>query len=189
MELKQRLYDVDDLWDLLSQLPDDSNDYELIDGELIPMTPPGGEHGELALSLGSYIRAFVRENGLGRATVETGYHPADDRQTLLGPDIAFVSHERAPDPFPKRFVPVMPNLAVEILSPTDTIHKAREKAELYLGNGSQLVWIVLPDEQSVEVCRMTEAGEMKREVVGLDDSLSGEDVLPGFSLDVRRIFE
>lgn len=189
MELKQRLYDVDDLWDMLSQLHDDSKDYELIDGVLIEMTPPGGEHGELSLNLGSHIRAFVRENNLGRATVETAYHPADDRKTLLGPDIAFISHDRAPDPFPKRFVPVMPNLAVEILSPSETIRKAREKAELYLTHGTQLVWLVLPDEQSVEACRLTESGLFEREAFGPNDTLSGESILPGFTLDVRRIFE
>ena len=189
METKQRLWDIDEVWELYCDRANDHLRFELLDGELIEMTPPGGEQGELSLNLGSYIRAFVRGHNLGRATVETAYHPADDRQTLLGPDIAFISHDRAPYPFPKRFVPVMPNLAVEILSPSDTIRKAREKAKLYLTNGTRLVWLVLPDKQSVEVCRLTESGLPEREVFGPNDTLSGEGILPGFTLDVRRIFE
>ena len=189
MATQERLYDVDDLWDLLSQLPDDSKDYELIDGALIEMTPPGGEHGQLTINLGYFLRAHCKANNLGIVTAETGYHPADDRQTLLGPDIAFVSHERAPKPFPKRFVPVMPDLAVEIKSPSNTLDELREKAQLYLRLGSTLVWIVRPDETSVEACRLTQTGEIEREVFGPADALSGGEVLPGFTLDVRQIFE
>ena len=189
MALQQRIYDIDDLWDLLGQEHNAGKDYELIDGVLIEMVPPGGEHGEFTLNLGSYIRAFAREHGLGRSTVETGFHPPDDRHTLLSPDVAFVSHRRAPKPFPKRYVPVMPDLAVEILSPSDTMRNTCNKAEVYLTNGTKLVWIVLPDTESVEVCRLTDAGELERDALGPDDTLSGEDVLPGFALDVRLIFD
>ena len=189
MALQQRIYDIDDVWEFVHHPDNDAKHFELIDGVLIEMVPPGGEHGEVALNLGSLVRAFVRANGLGRATVETGYHPPDNRYTLLAPDVAFVRHSRAPNPFPKKFVPVMPDLAVEILSPTDTLTNTREKAELYLTNGTTIVWIVLPDEQSVEVCRLTETSEVAREVFGPDDALSGEEVLPGFTLDARDIFE
>ena len=184
METQERLWDVDDLWDLVHQQDDDSRQYELIDGVLIEMSRPGGEHGEICLNLGSYIRAFAREHGLGRATVETGYHPPDNRNTLLGPDIAFVRHTRAPTPFPKRFVPVMPDLAVEILSPSDTIQTMRNKARIYSTNGTSVVWIILPAERSVEIHQTQQPAETR----GFGDSLSGEDVLPGFALELRRLF-
>ena len=189
MELRQRLYDIDDVWEIAQQSQNDNRRFELIDGELIEMVPPGGEHGELSLNLGSYIRAYVRKHMLGRATVETGYHPPGSRQTLLSPDIAFVSHARAPVPFPKQYVPVMPDLAVEVLSPTDSLNKAREKAELYLNSGTTLVWIVLPESASVEAHSVTKHGEIKQEVFGPEDDLSGDNVLPGFTLEVRLIFE
>ena len=189
MELRQRLYGVDDVWELAHHHDNDNKHIELIDGYLIEMVPPGGEHGEFSLNLGSFIRAYVREHNLGRATVETGYHPPGNHQTLLSPDVAFISHGRAPNPFPKRFVPVMPDLAVEILSPTDTIGKAREKAEIYLNSGTKLVWIVQPETLSVETLSLTEGSGIRREVYGPDAALSGEDVLPGFSLEVRLIFE
>ena len=189
MELRERIYDIDDLWALYHQPENEGKRFELIDGVLIEMSAPGGEHGAIAINLGFYFRAFRLEQDLGIATAGTGYHPPDDRRTLLVPDVAFISHTREPDPFPRKLVPVMPDLAVEIHSPSNRLAQLREKAELYLSRGTQLVWIVLPEEQSVEVCRMNESDEIEREVFGPDDTLSGEEVLPGFSLDARLIFE
>ncbi len=189
MELRERVYDIDDLWSLYHQPENEGLRLELIDGELFKMSAPGGENGEFALNLGSFIRAFAREHNLGRATVGTGYHPLDDRRTLLVPDVAFISHSRAPDPFPKKLVPVMPDLAVEIRSPSNTLAELRDKAQLYLNLGTSLVWIVLPDDQSVEVCLTNESGEIERKDLGPDDTLSGNEVLPGFTLDTRLIFE
>lgn len=189
MELRERVYDIDDLWALYHQPENEGKRFELIDGVLNEMSAPGGEHGEFALNLGSYIRAFAREHDLGRATVGTGYHPPDDRRTLLAPDVAFISYGRAPNPFPKKLVPVMPDIAVEIRSPSNTLADLRDKAQLYLDLGASLVWLVLPDNQSVEVCRLAESGEMKRDVIAPDASLSGEAVLPGFTLEARLIFD
>ena len=189
MELREQVYDIDDLWALYHQPENEGLRFELIDGVLFEMSAPGGDHGEYALNLGSYIRAFGREHGLGRATVGTGYHPHDDRRTLLVPDVAFISHTRAPKPFPKKLVPVMPDIAVEIRSPSNTLAELRSKARLYLELGTTLVWLVLPDDQSVEVCRLAQSGKMEREVFGQNETLSGDAVLPGFTLRVRLIFE
>ena len=189
MAQRERLIDVDELWDRLAQLDGDETVHELIDGVMIEMPRPGARHGEIALNLGSFLRAFVRELELGRATVESGYYSQDDPYTLLGPDVAFISKERAPRPFPEKFVPVMPDLAVEILSPSDTISKLRAKAEIYLRKGARLVWIVRPDERSVEIFRMGDDGEIERELVAGEGALTGEDVLPGFSLPLRSVFE
>ncbi|MYE26219.1 MAG: Uma2 family endonuclease [Chloroflexi bacterium] len=189
MELRERVYDIDDLWSLYHQPENEGLRFELIDGVLIEMSAPGGEHGAIAINLGFFFRAFRLEQDLGIATAGTGYHPPDDRRTLLVPDVAFISHTRAPKPFPKKLVPVMPDLAVEIRSPSNTLAELRDKARLYLDLGASLVWLVLPDDQSVEVCRMNESGETEREILGPDATLSGENVLPGFSLEARRIFE
>lgn len=189
MEVKQRLYDVDDLWEFYHQPENEGLRLELLDGVLIEMSAPGGEHGAIAINLGYFFRAFCLEQDLGIATAGTGYHPPDDRHTLLVPDVAYISFERAPDPFPEKFVPAMPDIAVEIKSPSNTLAEMREKAGRYLRMGSTLVWIVLPAEESVEVCRLTQSGAIKREVFGPDDALSGEAILPGFTLGVRQIFE
>jgi len=192
MELRQRLYDVDDVWELYCQQRDDHRRYELIDGEIIEMSGPGGVHGRIAVRLGRYLDIFAEDNNLGIVTGESGYHPPDDRHNLLLPDVAFVSKSRAPDPFPERFVPTMPDIAVEILSPSNRPAELREKARRYLRLGATLVWIISPNEATVEVCRLRDAGQidskMDSEILDRDDVLSGEDVLPGFTLEVRLIF-
>ena len=188
METRERLYDVDDVWDLYCQRSNDNLRFELVDGEIIEMSGPGGVRGRIAIRLGSYLFVFAEQHNLGIVTAETGYHPAQDRYNLLLPDVAFISFERAPDPFPDKLVPALPEIAVEICSPGNTMTELREKAQRYLRFGSKLVWIILPDERSVEVCRMTESGEIEREVFGADDTLSGAEALPGFTLNVSRIF-
>ncbi len=188
MILRQRTYDMDDLWELSHRDVMDPKHYELIDGELIVMSPPGGRHGQLQVRLSRYLDIFVDLHSLGVVTSDAGYHPRGNRHTVLSPDVAFVSRERAPEPFPDKYVPLMPDLAIEILSPSNTYRQARRKARIYLQNGVQLVWIVLPGRESVEICRLAEGGGMTRKTVLANESLSGEDVLPGFDLALQRLF-
>ena len=187
MAVQQRLYDIDDLWQIVCNADDDAH-YELIEGEIIEMAPPGGEHGTLAGEIYYYFRLFDRDRQLGVPTVETGYHPLEDRSILLSPDAAFTRAECAPNPFPKTWVPVMPDLAVEIKSPSNTMAELRRKAGIYLKHGTQLVWLVIPDSESVEVCRLDDTGEIQSEIVDSSGSLSGESVLPGFELELTKLF-
>ncbi len=188
MELQERLYDIDDLWQLVSQAEYADKYFELINGELFEMAPPGGEHGTIAGEMFHYFRLFDPQRKLGISTVDTGYHPPEERNLLLSPDAAFTRIERAPNPFPKTWVPVMPDIAVEVQSPNDTLRQLRAKASIYLQHGAQLVWIIVPSKQSAEVCRLDENGDIQTEFIGADGSLSGEGVLPGFSLELRALF-
>ena len=188
MVVQDHLLTVDDVWELAHH-PDNENVYfELIDGKLFTMVPPGRRHGLLATEIAGYLWLFNSEHRLGEITIETGYHPSDTRYTLLGPDIAFLRHERLPQPPTEKYISVMPDLAVEILSPSDTIAKARRKAEVYLQNGTELVWLVQPKRQGVEVCRLVEGADLQFEFAGQGDSLSGEEILPGFELEVDLLF-
>jgi Uma2 family endonuclease len=184
METQERLLDVDGLWELYCQRENDHLRFELFDGEIIEMPGPGGVHGRIAIRLGHYLLVYADENDSGIVTAETGYHPPSDCYNVLLPDVAFISYDRAPDSFPDKLVPAMPELAVEIKSPSNSMAELREKAQRYFSLGSRLVWIVLPDEKSVEVHRPQEAAEP----LGIGDSLSGEDILPGFKLEIRGLF-
>jgi len=184
METQEQLYDVDDLWELYCQRSNDHLRFELIDGEIIEMSGPGGVHGRIAIRLGTYLFLFAEDNNLGIVTGEVGYHPPEDRYNLLLPDLAYISFERAPDPFPEKFVPAMPDIAVEIKSPSNTLAELRDKAQRYLRMGSTLVWIIMPATQTVEIHRRQKSVA----TVGIEDSLSGEDILPGFKLEIRRLF-
>ncbi len=187
MPVRERLYDIDDLSQLICQSDDDSN-YELIDGELITMPPVKYPHGKLVMRIGRYIAFFDPEEKLGEVGTEEGVHPPGDRHTLLAPDVAFIRRERLPLLEPENWTPFMPDLAVEIKSPSNTRAQLRRKAAIYLRNGTQIVWLVLPAEKSVEVCRLGRDGEIEYEFVGETGSLSGETVLPGFRLELKKLF-
>lgn len=187
MEVKEKLYTVDDLWEMEQDPAFENRFLYLIDGELFEDAMPGRTHGRIAIKIGRYLDEFAESHNLGEVTAEVGYSPARSRYTLLLPDVAFMRHESLPQPPPEGFVPAMPDLAVEILSPGNTLAELRRKAQVYLENGTALVWLALPKRPGVEVCRLLE-GRLRGEFVGIDGMLSGEDILPGFELDVKRIF-
>ncbi len=187
MAVREVLYDIDDLWRITCDSDDDTR-YELIEGDLIEMAPTGIWHGRLVTRLGRYLDSFVEANDLGIVTSDTGYYQPSDRHNLLGPDLAFVVKERIKQPKSQEMAPLMPDLAVEIKSPSNTMAELHRKASIYLKHGAQLVWIVMPDAQSVEVCRLGENDEIQSEIISIDSSLSGEDVLPGFSLELAALF-
>ena len=187
MEVRERLYDIDDLWQIAGDAEDDAR-YELIEGELIEMPPPGEEHGYLAGTIFHYLWLYDPQRKLGVPTVEAGYHAADDRYTLLAPDVAFrLTHREEAAPS-RRWVPQMPDLAVEIQSPSDSLAQLRRKAAIYLRHGTRLVWIIMPGAQSVEICRLGADGDITSQLITRDGALSGEDLLPGFSLPLRQLF-
>lgn len=188
MAVQQRVYDIEDLWQLVCQAENADKRYELINGELFEMAPTGEEHGLLAGDIFHFIRLFDPERKLGIPAVDAGYYSPDDPNTLLSPDVAFRRTDRKAPPLTKTFVPVMPDLAVEIVSPSNTMPQIRRKAALYLQHGTQLVWIIIPNKKTAEVCRLDAGGDIQSEVIGADGTLSGEQVLPGFSLELAALF-
>ncbi len=188
MEVEKRLYTVDDVWEMQRQPGRRDRHFELFSGELIEMSPANLLHAWLASKISRQLDKYSEEHDLGATFVEGGFYPPNDRHTLLAPDVAFVSNERLPRPFPQTFVGLMPDLAVEIMSPSNTVTELREKAAIYLQNGSRLVWIVQPEREGVDVCRSLEGGQINVAFVSVEGSLAGEDVLPGFELELRKLF-
>ena len=189
MELRERLYDIDDLWEIVCQADNANQRFELINGELFEMPPTGEIHGQLVMRLGRYLDAFSEQYNLGRVTGDSGYFSADDRETLLAPDVAFRRLHSGTEPPLQKWVPRMPDLAVEIVSPSNTMPQIRRKAAIYLQHGTHLVWIIIPDSRTAEVCKLDEEGGIQTESIAADGSLSGEDVLPGFELPLTRLFQ
>ena len=188
MAIQEKLYTVDDVWQLAQQPENEHKHYYLINGELFWDMAPGYTHGRLAGHIFRYLLNYAAAHDLGDGSVESGYFPADDRHTLLGPDVAFIRKENVPPADYKKFVPRMPDLAVEIQSPSNTLAELRRKAAVYLANGTELVWLVLPERPGAEVWRADAAGEPTSEFVAHDGSLSGESVLPGFTLELQKLF-
>ena len=188
MAIQQQLHTVDSIQDLLRTPEYNRRRFYLIDGVMFEMSPVKRIHSRLAVRLNMFLELFLEEHDLGEAHTELGVYPPDDRSTLLAPDAAFVSHARLRDQPEDGFLSIMPDLAVEIASPSDTRAQQRRKAEIYLDNGSSLVWIVLPSQNGVEVCRLGVGAQLDIEFVGQDGVLSGEDVLPGFELALTKLF-
>ncbi len=188
MATQARVHTVDDVWRLEQQPINPAEKYYLIDGELCVKMSPGQLHGEVATRLAAFLFLFVDANALGRVTVEVGYHPPNDRRTVLLPDVAFEGNPRAAQPPLSTYVPYMPDLAVEIISPSQTLAETRRKAEVYLRHGTAMVWLVRPVEKQAEVWTAADDGAPQNETIDLDGELSGGTVLPGFTLPLERLF-
>ena len=188
MAIQEKLYTVDDLWAMESDPEFEHRKFYLIDGELYEDDVPGRIHALLAIEIGFYLRLYAAENRLGEATSECGFHPPEKRHTALLPDVAFQRFDKLPDPPPEGYVPRMPDLAVEIQSPSDSLSKMRQKARAYLDNGTSVVWLVQPARRGVEVCRLGEDGAIHTEFKRQGDLLGGYDFMPGFELAVNKLF-
>ena len=159
---------------------------ELIRGVLSETTPTGREHGQIAVRLAARLHNFVEPRRLGVLTAsDSGVWLEHSPDTVREPDVAFFSAEKSPpDERVTGYAQVAPDLAVEIVSPSDRLPAVNDKALMWLRYGVRLVWVVRPDERRVDVHREGHA------VVALteNDALDGADVLPGFSCPVREIF-
>lgn len=188
MATRERIYTVDDVWRLEKQPLNPAEKYYLIDGELITKMAPNEMHGDAATRLLAHLFFYVDRHDLGRVTTEVGFHPADDPYTTLLPDIAFTSQARTVYPARSSYVPHMPDLAVEVISPSQTLAQSRRKARTYLRHGAALVWLLDPARQTAEVWRRGDDGGLQSEQISEDGELRGEDILPGFRLSLDLVF-
>ena len=160
---------------------------ELLRDEVIPMSPTTSLHGIDTMRVSLPIAQFVETHGLGVVCgAETGFviQHADGAESVLAPDMAYIAAERIPDPLPEGFWRIPPDLVVEIRSRSESQREVAPKAALWLEAGARLVWYVDPFRQQVSVYR----ADGTEQTLSLNDTLSGEDVLPNFELPLRRIF-
>ena len=188
MEAVKQLYTVDDVMEITADRASNGVSYELIEGELLEVSPTNLLHSWVAGEVYSFLKAFARQHKLGTVFFESGHQSRRDSFNLLGPDVAFVSRDKLPDDLPEAYADFMPDLAVELLSPTNTKSEIERKIDIYLRNGTELVWIVKPRQKCVEVCRLDDDGAIETETVSQGESLSGETVLPGFKLPIAKLF-
>lgn len=158
--------------------------YELVKGELLTMSPTSDEHGAVTMSLSGLLYKHVTANNLGRLyAADTGFKLESNPDTVLAPDIAFVTRKRAgiPSPF-FRLGP--PDLAVEVRSPSDRKGQVQRKTALWLELGARSIWNVNPGKRTVEVVRADGSRWLFHETDELVD-----DTVPGFRVPVSKIFE
>lgn len=175
------------------RLPDDGKHYELVQGRLLRMPPPGGQHAKIAAKLLAALLTFVEQSNLGGDVLgEMGFRlhmPGKVELTELEPDLSYVRAGRAPAPdspeYPKAWS-LAPDLVVEIASPDQYRPEMAEKARQYLAAGVRLVWMIWPKRQQIDVWRPEY--DTPLDTLALNDALDGLDVLPGFSYPLSKLF-
>ena len=159
--------------------------WELLEGEPVAATPSADRSGWISGRIFSRIEQHVEREGLGWAfPPETGFVLFSDRATVRSPDAAYVRQERLPE-FTDRFVPVSPDLAVEVLSPSDRMADALSKVAMYLEAGVRLVWLIDPTTRTATIFRPDAAPR----TVDYSGNLDGGEVLPNLVIPLAEIFD
>jgi Uma2 family endonuclease len=170
---------------LLHPLPEGKA--ELVRGELRVTPPPGGPHGVAASNIFGRLYTHLQQHPLGRAFADgVGYELVRLPHTVRVPDASFVRADRLPkDGIGPGLLQLAPDLAVEVLSPSETASDLDEKLDDYRAAGTPLVWVVDPVRRTVTVYHAGDAPHWRHE----GDTLDGADVIPGFTCPVSAIFE
>lgn len=181
MASRERLVTVEEF----ANIPDDDHRYELVEGRVIRMTPPGSRHAVLATRLARLLDQHVEEQSLGVVMTAGGFHIASRPDTVREPDVAFVRAQRIPSSgVPDGFWPGPADLAIEIRSPGDRRSEISAKVNEYLARGVRLVWVVDPKTRTVTVHQP----DQPRVILEGDAVLNGGTVVPGFSCSLGYIF-
>ncbi len=170
----------------LERVPDDGFHYELVGGELRRMAPSGYTHGKVVVRLTWRLAQYVEGRGLGAvAAAETGFLISSNPDTVRAPDVAFISRQRLEAVGEvEGYWPGAPDLAVEVVSPSDTYAGVKEKVADWLAAGTRMVAVVDPRQRRVTVYRsLTEVL-----VLNQDDTLNGGEVVPGWTMPVSELF-
>jgi len=166
-------------------LPEDGQKHELLWGELISVSP-SYRHGLLQSRVISALTVYVEDHGLGDVVAKTAIEIPTDPPSVLIPDVAFVRAGAAPpaDQQVRRYSSTVPDLVVEVISPSETTRSIRTKVTAYLDHGVGIVVLVYPESRQIA---LWSTGQTPR-VLGRNDSLNFDDVVPGFALSLARLF-
>lgn len=161
--------------------------YELINGRLVEMSPAGYEHGSVAAVIIYFLVEYARRTKRGRVqTSETGFRTRRDDRTVRAPDAAFMPYTKVPET--ERFqgyLDIAPDLVVEVISPHDSAEAVEAKTQEWLDFGVRMVWNCYPSSQRIHIFR----SGLKSEILTVNDTLEGGDILPGFRVEVSAFFE
>ncbi len=161
--------------------------YDLIRGELFPMPPfPSEQHGFVTSDLATELSWFVKRNRLGRTSAaETRFVIEQNPDTAIAPDWAFIAKERAPKVPSEKFSRIVPDAILEVRSPSDREGEVVKKMKQWIAAGVRIGWELNPKKRILTVYRPN-AETYQIDINGI---MRGEDVLPGFELPLRSIFE
>ncbi len=164
---------------------DDDRFYEVVRGERVEKHSMGIPQNLVCTALASYLWMYVRHERLGTVAAETLFVLDEANRLERRPDLAFVSRERWKRPAQTGAWNVVPDLAVEVISPTNRAPEVLEKIHQYFAAGVRLVWVVYCEPRQVYVYR----SPVSIQVLTPEDTLEGDEVIAGFTLPVAKLFE
>jgi Uma2 family endonuclease len=177
---------IDEFLEIAQQPQYETCQLELHDGVIEEMPPSSYLNSMIAAQFVRLLGNYVYDNGLGTVTGADGGYRLGPR-TVVIPDAAFISRERKPDTSAK-IIEGAPDLAVEVISPSESHPKVIRKVRRYLLAGTKLVLAVYADDEVINVYRLLESGELGVQTLGIEDTFEGGDAVPGFQLALRSIF-
>jgi Uma2 family endonuclease len=163
--------------------PDEAYVSELVRGVVVREPRPRRLHGEIQVRIAYHLQAWANQHG-GMVTAESGYILSEAPATVRGPDVAIVLDPVRDESAPGGWVRGAPDVAVEILSPSDTSSATQQRTIEYLEAGARRVWIVDPAARTVTAFRPDGSANIVRG----DGTLDGEDILDGFSVPLSEFF-
>ena len=186
MTTQKTLLTADEFYDFCCQ---NDGRYELVKGEVIELSPVNDEHSEIAVNIGTAFNIHSRHYGFGRAGVETGYILLYGPDTVRGPDVSFRLVPRSGRRQRVGFLAGPPDIAVEVVSPSNTASEIKRKIVEYLAAGAQRVWVVYPATRRAARRVVIHRADGRVITYSGDDVITDEELLPGFSLPLSEIFE
>jgi len=157
--------------------------FELIDGEVFEKACTE-EQGCIMVTVGAYLLTYLHEHNVGRAMIRVQYSLEYENYNSLLPDVSLTLNTERPlcKVIP---TPYLPDVAIDVKTPLDKIETLRKKADYYLANGTSLVWLLLPATRQVEIHSLS----AERRLLEAKETLNSDDLLPGFSIEVAKLFE
>jgi len=182
MAIDRKLYTIENFEQFLALSENRDRLFELIDGEIVEKMPTQ-EHAFLKSFIAWLMNNVVIPNDLGLVLTNARFQLEGKKHNARLPDISFQANISSPT-ITEGAIPTMPDIAVEIQSPDDSEKEVEAKARYYIANGTRLAWVVFPRQRTIDVYRAN--GD--KIILTENDILSGEEVLPGFSVPVSSIF-
>jgi Uma2 family endonuclease len=184
---QEKLYTVEEFFNYTTGRDEDKL-FELVRGEIREVAGSVGKNTAMAMEVGRHVGNFVKPRKLGFVTGADGSYVLHKNfpDTVRIPDVGFISIARLPKLPDDSFIPIPPDLAIEVVSKSESGDDIREKIEDYLEHGVRMIWIIYPRTRLVDVYTQEHPAAVPHK---LNDILDGGDVLPGFTLAVKDIFE
>ncbi len=186
MLVQERFYTTTEFWEIVQRPENEQKRLELINGVIIEVPPSSPTNSMIALWIGHLLLNHVLPTGSGYVTGPDGGYEVGPN-SIVQPDAAYISKARAGG-IPKKVFATAPDLAIEVISPSETVRAVLDKARLYLQAGTRLVLAVDAETKKLDVYRLADNGELRIQTLGITDTLDAGEALPGFTVKVQDLF-